>query len=302
MLRINYRLTVITGKNLATSERGARDRFQMNIFDALYSIKSQLLSVSGEFALSDAERILMQILQFSRSDLYLSSKESISKEKLDEINVIVERRKHHEPLPYIFNTAYFHSMEIFVDRSVLIPRPDTEILVETILKSEKQPDCFFLDMGIGSGAISAILAKENPHWKGIGADISQAALCIAKKNCPDTISLLNADALSAFKTARFDFIVSNPPYVSAKEMKELDESVSRFEPAVALLGGEDGLKFYRILAENAKEHLKAGGRLYCEIGNTQKDAVTELLAAGCWKDIRVMNDLAGRPRVCVCKA
>jgi len=274
----------------------------MLVLGLLNTLKSELAQVAGELALSEAEQILQYVFHRSRSDLYLSSKELISNEKQNEIDVIVQRRKLHEPLPYIFNKAFFHSMEFFVDRNVLIPRPDTEILVETILNSEKTTNCFFLDLGIGSGAISAILAKQHPPWRGIGTDISIAALHIATMNCPTNVFPLNADALSAFKPGHyFDFIVSNPPYVSAKEMNELDDSVIKYEPETALYGGRDGLDFYRILSEKAKDILKPEGRLYCEIGYGQGETAKELLATQGWRDIRVLSDLAGRPRVCVCR-
>ena len=275
----------------------------MNIPECLQFVKNQLTPLSGDLALSEAEQIMEEVLKCSRSDLYLSFNALLFKNQQQEIESIVERRKRREPLPYIFNKAYFHSRSFYIDNSVLIPRPETEVLVETILASEKKPYCLFLDLGIGSGAISSILAMEKPLWQGIGSDLSGAALRIAKRNCGGNVLMLNADAFSAFKlVSRFDFIMSNPPYISAAEMDGLDPSVKDFEPRIALFGGDDGLDFYRILAEKGKDILAYKGRLYCEIGPTQGKAVTELLAKEGWQDIRILSDLAERPRVCVCRA
>jgi release factor glutamine methyltransferase len=273
----------------------------MKITEALNFIKSELLPVSGELAQSEAELILEHVFNCSRSDLYLSKKNTVTDDIQKKINAIVSRCKHHEPLPYIFNKAYFHSMEFYVDPSVLIPRPDTEILVETILENEKNKDCFFLDIGTGSGAIAAILLKKNRFWKGIGSDISNKALHIAKKNCLQNIYFINSDMLSAFKPLHgFDFIVSNPPYISSAEMNDLDLSVKNFEPEIALYGGKDGLDFYRSLSDNAGHFLKPHGRLYCEIGFAQEKQVTEIFKLTGLENMEILPDLAGRPRVVKC--
>jgi release factor glutamine methyltransferase len=273
----------------------------MKITEALNFIKSELLPVSGESAQSEAELILEHVFNCSRSDLYLSKKNTVTDDIQKKINTIVSRCKLHEPLPYIFNKTYFHSMEFYVDPSVLIPRPDTEILVETILENEKNKDCFFIDIGTGSGAIAAILLKKNRFWKSIGSDISINALRIAKRNCPRDVYFLNADMFAAFKPLHcFDFIVCNPPYITKSEMQDLDLSVKNFEPEIALLGGEDGLDFYRIIAKNAGHFLKPHGRLYCEIGFAQAKQVTEIFKSAGLKDIKILPDLAGRPRVVKC--
>jgi release factor glutamine methyltransferase len=239
----------------------------------------------------------------TRSDLYLGRNLLLFGNLKTEIDRIVTRRKLHEPLAYILGKIYFHSKEFNVDKNVLIPRPETEILVETILINEKNTRCFFLDMGIGSGAIGAILAQKNEQWRGIGIDLSLNSLRVATTNCPPgTISLLNADFFSSIKPLGvFDFIVCNPPYISSGEMEQLDKSVKDFEPPMALLGGDDGLHFYRLLAKQAGIYLKPDGRLYCEIGSSQADAVRAILASNQWDNIMEIQDLAGLPRIIHCK-
>jgi release factor glutamine methyltransferase len=272
----------------------------MTIAEALKFIKSQLSRVAGESALFEAELILQHVLHYSRSQLYLRRKDIIAKELSDIVNGILERRIRHEPLPYILGTAYFHSREFLVNKEVLIPRPDTEILVETILESEKEHISKFLEIGVGSGAISAILLQEHPDWQCIGTDISFSALRIAKKNCLNKIHLLCSDLFTAIKPVRlFDFIVSNPPYIGKYEIAELDAGVKDFEPMTALLGGKDGLDFYRAFALQAMHFLKPEGKLYCEIGYLQKDSVINIFSSQGWKDVKVVDDLAGRPRVVV---
>jgi protein-(glutamine-N5) methyltransferase, release factor-specific len=269
----------------------------------LKEVKARIQPIAGECALNEAEIILEHVLKFSRGDLYANACQDLSEQQQKHIETIIERRLTREPLPYILGSAYFHSKEFLVSNAVLIPRPDTEILVEKILEIEHEGLCSFLDVGIGSGAIAESLACKRPLWKALGLDISEQALKIAKVNCGVKTGLFCGDLFSALKTASyFDFIVSNPPYISEKEMAELDASVRDFEPASALYGGPDGLDFYRVLAGKSKDLLKTGGRLYCEIGYAQGEAVRTIFSEQGWKNILQFPDLAGRPRVVVANA
>jgi release factor glutamine methyltransferase len=275
----------------------------MTIAEALKYIKRRLSEASGGGALHESELILQHLLHTSRSRLYLFRNNAVPEELHDVIDEIIARRTRNEPLPYILGSVYFHSMDFLVTRNVLIPRPDTEMLVETVLESENESAGKFLEIGLGSGAVSTILLQTRPQWRGIGTDISSAALRIAKENCPGTIHLLCADLFSALKPLKlFDFIVSNPPYISASEMAELDPDVRNFEPAIALDGGEDGLDFYRRFAKEAGDYLKPGGRFYCEIGYLQKEAVMNLFSKHGWKNIEAARDLGGRWRVVKCQS
>jgi release factor glutamine methyltransferase len=272
----------------------------MNVCKLLEEIQARIEPVAAECALNEAETILEHVLHCSRSDLYVKADRIISEERKNKIEAVINRRLTHEPLPYILGMAYFHSKEFIVSNAVLIPRPDTEILVEKVLELEPEGPRFFIDVGIGSGAIAESLASHRPRWKALGIDISDQTLKIARANCGIKISLLRGDLFSALKeTRRFDFIVSNPPYISGKELAELDPSVRDFEPVFALFGGMDGLDFYRALAKKSKCLLKKGGRIYCEIGYAQGTAVQEIFSSQGWKNILQFSDLAGRPRVVV---
>jgi release factor glutamine methyltransferase len=268
----------------------------MTRIEILHRIQEKLSAVSGEFALPEAERILTFLLDCSRSEPYLPQKKELRAEISKKIQSIIKRRLKDEPLAYILGSAYFYNREFMVTPDVLIPRPDTEILVEEVLKNEKSGDCRFLDMGTGSGCIAAVLAQQNPAWKAAATDISMAALKIARKNCPENVPLVCGDRLSAIK-ALFDFIVTNPPYIKSSVLPTLDKSVCGFEPLTALDGGPDGLDFYRYLSTKAPLLLKERGRIYCEIGYDQGNDVPAIFEKSGWKSISVTKDLGNRPRV-----
>jgi release factor glutamine methyltransferase len=266
----------------------------------LINLEESLKPISGSCSLHEAEIILQHVLQCTRSDLYINPAFlSILENKKNEIDAIVTRRRTDEPLAYILGTKHFFSKEIFVDRNVLIPRPETEVLVEVVLKNETADFCVFADIGTGSGAIAAVLLAARSSWIAVATDLSRAALRVARRNAPQRIRFVCCDMLTAFGTrgARFDFIVCNPPYISAAEMQELDKSVRDFEPRTALCGGADGLNFYKTLSTDLKKVLRPGGRMYCEIGFDQGDAVRELFPSENWSAVTVSKDLAGRPRV-----
>jgi release factor glutamine methyltransferase len=270
----------------------------MTITQTLRLIQEKLSAVSGEFALPEAERILTFLLDCSRSELYLQKQKKLPAETAKKIDAIIKRRVKDEPLAHILGNAYFYDREFEVTPDALIPRPDTEILVEEVLKNELATACRFLDMGTGSGCIAAILTEHNPGWKAIATDISPASLKIANKNCPGSVELLCCDRLSAIKkNAHFDFIVSNPPYIKTPVLPTLDKSVRDFEPLRALDGGPDGLDFYRYLSNTAPLLLKERGRIYCEIGFDQGNDVPAVFEKSGWKNISVTNDLGNRPRV-----
>jgi release factor glutamine methyltransferase len=270
----------------------------MTTLQFLQSIQKQLAPAAGEFALPEAERILEFLLNCSRSELYLSAGKELPPETFIKTEKIIERRVRDEPLAYILGSAYFYNREFAVMPDVLIPRPDTEVLVEQVLANELPEKRRFLDMGTGSGSIAAVLIGRNPSWKAIGTDLSFASLRIARKNCQKEPALLCCDRLSALNLKpAFDFIVSNPPYIPSLAIATLPESVRNYEPISALDGGTDGLDFYRYLADVAPRLLKAGGRIYCEIGCDQGDDVPEIFSSYGWNTISITKDLGKRPRV-----
>lgn len=273
----------------------------MNIREAIIMIRSKLSPLLGEYALPQAEQILESLLHISRTDLYLSGNRVLNSKFIDELNSIVQRRLTGEPLQYILGKVYFYSREFSVTKDVLIPRPDTEVLIEQVLSNEKQKRCLFADVGTGSGIISCILTEEKPDWTGIGIDISAEALKIAKSNRKTgNLHFLRADLLSSIKHLRiFDFLVSNPPYISEEDYKNLDASVRDFEPPQALYGGYDGLQFYRRLAIDSRRLLRSSSNIYCEIGYNQELMVKSIFKENGWKKIQVVKDLNNLPRVII---
>ena len=240
------------------------------IGDLLKEIREQLSAVSNELADREAEQIIEYVLGFSRSQIYTEGNDSIDEEKYDAIVKLVKQRLTGIPLPYVLGFAYFYSKKFTVSQEVIIPRPDTEILIDIVLKNETSDTCKFIDLGTGSGIIAETLEHERPCWQAFASDLSISALKIAKKNCSELVMLFCNDRFLAVKILPvFDFIVSNPPYISKSEMEKLDRSVTGYEPLIGLYGGEDGLDFYRYLAQNGKSFIKSQGRIYCEIGATQ---------------------------------
>jgi release factor glutamine methyltransferase len=271
-----------------------------SINNILTRIEQSLLPISGSCSLYEAETILKHVFQCSRSELYATlSASEMPAVKLSIIDGIIQRRLADEPLAYILGSIYFYSKEIFVTKDVLIPRPETEVLVETVLNREQNRNLFFSDIGTGSGAIAGILLAQRQSWKAVATDISRVALSVARRNSPDRTHFICCDMFTSFKakTNSFDFLVCNPPYISRQEIVGLDKSVFLFEPHSALDGGTDGMDFYRVLATEAHKFLKPGGRIYCEIGCDQGAAVREIFSSEKWKSVTIRNDLTGRPRV-----
>jgi release factor glutamine methyltransferase len=261
-------------------------------------IRKQLRPVSGDLSDREAEIILEDVLDLSRSTLLSRFNSLVNSTQFELINTITKKRLSGIPLAHALGSAYFHSKKFTVSRDVLIPRPDTEILIEVVLQNESSEFCRFIDIGTGSGNIAETLCTSMPKWQTIAVDISEPSLQIAKTNCSKQVNLVCSDKLSAIKSCiTFDFIVCNPPYISKREMGKLESSVSEYEPAIALYGGEDGLDFYRYLAKHTKNFLKVGGYIYCEIGFTQGETCTTIFKNAGWKNMSISSDLANRPRI-----
>jgi len=271
----------------------------MLIGTALRDTAEQLTPVLADFALPYSERILQYLTGCSRNELYLSTERQLGSDRAQQLVRIVKRCETGEPLDYILGTTYFFNREFIVTPDVLLPRPDTELLVEVVLKHQTKSSAIFAEIGIGSGIISCILTERMPEWQAVGVDISKRALDVAKRNRQSNrVQLVCSDCLYGLaKENRYDFIISNPPYIASVEMINLDTSVTAFEPTVALNGGVDGLAFYRRFAEEVSDYLKPGGVLYCEIGYDQKESVQKLFERPEWCDFHCFHDLAGHPRV-----
>lgn len=208
------------------------------------------------------------------------------------------------PVQYIVNNQEFMKLNFYVDENVLIPQPDTEILVEEVVNEFKEKECKILDLCTGSGAIAISLAKYIKEAKITAIDISNKALQVAKLNAEKNlvhkkIEFIESNMFENIKTKDFDVIVSNPPYIETEKINQLSEQV-KHEPHIALDGGSDGLDFYKIIAQNAYKHLKEQGKLFLEIGYDQKFSVMELLEKlEQYKNIYCKKDLAGNDRVIV---
>jgi release factor glutamine methyltransferase len=295
----------------------------MTIPELLIDIRNSLFQASGDSKLagSEAVSIIEQSLSITKEQLYIDSSIGIGDGDIARINAVVERRLTGEPLQYIFGKAYFYDREFFVNPNVLIPRPDTETLVETVFNTEEKRAAAFVDIGTGSGILAAVLTARCPKWTAVAVDISFKALQTASRNLwgnnehiaqsvNNTVNrtadknthLLCGDMLSAIKYGkRFDFIVSNPPYISSSRLKTLDKSVIGYEPRTALCGGEDGLDYYRMISAYAGMYLKDTGRVYLEIGFDQGASVPNILRGDGWEYVAVIKDLAGRDRVVAAK-
>lgn len=212
----------------------------------------------------------------------------------------IEKRKMHIPLQYIINKQNFYGLDFYVDESVLIPRYDTENIVDRIVKDCKENKCLsVLDLCTGSGCI-AVCLKKNGFEKVYAADISDKALAVAKHNANlnnADIIFLQSDLYENFpKEIRFDIIVSNPPYISTDKIAELETQVKDFEPKLALDGGKDGLDFYKKILKLSKDFINKSGRLYLEIGYDQAKEVVDLAKKEGYYNIQIIKDLSGRDR------
>ena len=253
-----------------------------------------------------ARLLLAYCCHTTKEKLLLQLEEEATKEQQEQYWEGIEQLKKGIPLQYILQKQEFMKLDFYVNSSVLIPQPDTEILVEEMLKLEKmQEPTRILDLGTGSGAIAISLCVWNPNIQVVGVDISKEALAVAKKNAKihqveKRIQWLESDLFEKVE-GKFDVIVSNPPYIATKEIQTLEKEVQN-EPRLALDGGMDGLKFYRRIVKEAKNYLKIGGYLGLEIGYDQKEKVMELLQeAKGYSEITVKQDLAGRNRVMIAR-
>lgn len=248
----------------------------------------------------DAWQLLEYVCGCDRSYYYLHMDEELSPEQEHRYCVYIGMRVSHIPLQHITGKAYFMGLEFMVNEHVLIPRFDTEVLVEEVLKRIKGGE-HILDMCTGSGCILLSLLHERPDCTGIGADISEKALEVAGKNAKklNLHPLLIRTDLFEHIAEKYDIIVSNPPYIQTKVIETLDAEVKLHEPVLALDGMEDGLYFYREIVKNSARFLKDGGFLCFEIGYDQGAAVSEMMQEQGYEDVTVIKDLSGLDRVVI---
>ena len=258
----------------------------------------------------DAEVLLGFVLEKSRLQLYLNFEMPVFPDHLIAYRELVKKRRNHTPVSYLTNCREFLSLNFYVDQRVLIPRPETENLVEYVLDQPEKANYStskLVDIGTGSGAIAVSLAVNRPNWKITATDISKDALTVAEINAnrhgaQDQINFQQGNLLKAVANSKvtFDWIVSNPPYVSYRQYEKLQPDVHNYEPRLALVSGQDGLQLIRQLISDAPLFLKPEGKLAIEIGYGQRQAVEELAyQSSHYQKIHFLPDLTGTDRILI---
>lgn len=277
-------------------------------WEALLKEGQEILEAAGiEEAGLDAWLLLEYESGKNRAYYFAHCKEEADEEIKTPYMEKIRKRAQHIPLQHLTHQGYFMGYEFFVNENVLVPRQDTEVLVEealSLIKEKKVPQ--ILDMCTGSGCILLSILLEREDALGTGVDLSEKALSVAEKNretyhLETRAELIKSDMFQSGyfegKKESFDIIVSNPPYIPTEEIEKLQAEVRFHDPFMALDGKEDGLYFYRIIAKNAGEYLKPGGFLACEIGCDQGEDVKKMFESCGFSDVKVIKDLAGLDRV-----
>lgn len=268
--------------------------------DALEYGKQRLLECEIEDANLDAWLLLEYVSGISRSWYFVHEDEEISEDDIEEYQILIEQRGKHIPLQQLTKEAYFYGMKFFVNENVLIPRQDTEVLVEQVLSLSKgKENLKLLDMCTGSGCILLALLANLKQASGTGVDLSEKALEVAQRNSKELgieVSWVQSDLFDKV-SGSYDIIVSNPPYIETSVIEGLMDEVKLYEPRMALDGTEDGLFFYREITMQAGKYLKNNGILAFEIGYNQGKAVSEFMKENGYKEVQVLQDLAGLDRV-----
>jgi len=251
--------------------------FATEIYPLLKEISQLLTKFSIDSPQAEAEHIIRHFLKISRSQIYLKPELSVAPEILTDISSLLTKRCEHYPLQYLLGEVEFYNSNLKVTPDVLIPRPETELLVELILEENPAKFLKVCDIGTGSGAIAIALKKARPDWQVTATDISPSALKIARQNAFDNncqIDFMLSDIYSDINT-KFDLIVSNPPYISESDYLLL-ESELFYEPKTALTASENGLFFYKKIIRYAHQYLNLPASLYLEIGAEQSSQISKL--------------------------
>ena len=277
----------------------------MSSYRELFNYGKAMLKKSGIAETEPDAWLLMEyVFDIDRTWYFLHQEEEAGEEKAEQYTRLLEKRAQHIPLQQLTCQAWFYGLEFYVNEHVLIPRQDTEILVEEVLKEAgSRKGLKVLDLCTGSGCILLSLLEHLEQAQGMGADLSEQALLVAEKNAQmqektEQTRFVRSDLFEAV-CGQFDILVSNPPYIRTSVIRELMDEVRLYEPRMALDGHEDGLYFYRKIAARAGEYLKGNGILAFEIGYDQGEAVSGLLEKEGYREIRIVKDLAGLDRVVI---
>jgi len=280
----------------------------MRVQQLLKNAAAVLAEAGVEESRLEAELLLQGFLNVSRSRLFLLYDKQVEPVQKQRFHELLFRRCRREPLQYILGSCEFWSLDFYVAPAVLIPRPETEFLLEhvfsTLALERDIPEFKVLDLCTGSGVIAVVLAREFDHAAVTAADYSHDALSLAQKNIvrhglTDRINLVCADLLTSFKIGQvFDVIVTNPPYVIAGDLPGLEPEVRDWEPELALSGGKSGMDVIDRICRGAVHHLKPGGWLFMEIGADLEEPVEKTFSSsGRYEQVGIVQDWAGRPRV-----
>ena len=270
-------------------------------FAQIFKDFEEKLIAQGEEAES-LSFVYRSLKNLSFTDFVFALQQEVTEEEKQFVEEIYKKLAAHIPAQYIIGHAEFFGMQLKVDERVLIPRPETEELVDLILTENPEKNLKVLDIGTGSGAIALALAKNRPDWSVTAADISQDALELATENAKSQdldLTFIRTDCFSEI-SSKYDIIVSNPPYISRADEVEVGLNVLHSEPHLALFADEDGLAIYRRIAEDSKDYLNDGGKIYLEIGYKQGQSVPALFMENLpEKRVRTLKDQFGQDRMVV---
>ena len=273
----------------------------MNIENTLSLAIKTLYKFNIKNPILDSEILLSKAISKDRNYIILNSHKKINKENLDDFNYLIERRKKGEPVAYITNKKEFWNDSFYVDKNVLIPRPDSELIIDQVLKIfKKNKQLQLLDIGVGSGCILLSLLKERPNFFGTGIDISKKSIRISEYNAKilqltNRVKFYNSD-VDNFKIGKYDLIVSNPPYIKLLDLKYLEKDIINFEPKLALNGGFDGFSEIRKVIIKAAGLIKKNGKLILEIGFSQREKAKKILKENGFYTNKVLKDYGKKDR------
>ena len=276
----------------------------MNILSALNKA-NHFLKLKGIISSKlDCEILISKVLKTERTNVILNMNKNLTTDELSYFNELVEQRSKKKPVAYLIGKKEFWKYQFYVTKDVLIPRPDTEIVVEKILELTKNKQSLnFLDIGVGSGCIILSILREKKNFYGTGIDISKKSLEICKINSDNLrvfnrLKLFKSD-IDNFRYGKYDLIISNPPYIKNFDLKYLDKDVINYEPRIALNGGLDGLSEIRKVINNSNKLIKKNGILILEIGHNQTKKVTDILRKNKFFIKKIYKDLAKNNRCIV---
>ncbi|MDT3696834.1 MAG: peptide chain release factor N(5)-glutamine methyltransferase [Ignavibacterium sp.] len=277
----------------------------LTVLEAIKLSTAYLEQKGVESARINAELLLAEILKCKRLELYLAFDKPLSENEVKTYREFLKKRGMRIPLQYILGYVDFYGYKLFVDQSVLIPRPETELLVEQIIKNNSGAGKLrILDIGSGCGNISIVIADKLPDSDVTGIDISEEAIAISEKNRntllkKNNLNFLKFDILNdnIETLGRFDLAVSNPPYISLEDYNELEPELKNYEPKISLTDNSDGLTFYKKIIFISKHLLNSGGQIYFEIGKGQHKFITEMMIENGFSNLQIIKDYSGIERI-----